>query len=154
MSEARLRREADRLRAEDAKPGDSPASQSRGSSAASGPDREGESAQDRGLERDSEEERKAYERARRRAAREAGFYVHLMWYGIVIGSLLILNLVVSPWYEWCEAGESPGFASSARSRSASRRNLASDISSVLATLCPTSAALCRASWAQRSQSCH
>jgi signal transduction histidine kinase len=99
MAEAKLRREADRLRGDGRKPGDSAASQSRGSSAASGRDQRGETVQDRG-ERDREEERKAYERARRRAAREAGFYVHLMWYGIVIGSLLILNLVVSPWYEW------------------------------------------------------
>ena len=101
MAEARLRREADRLRADGAKPGDAAASQSRGSSAASGPGRGGESsAQDRSPQRDGEEERKAYARARRRASREAGFYVHLMWYGIVIGSLLILNLIVSPWYEW------------------------------------------------------
>ncbi|MGB6562766.1 MAG: hypothetical protein WBE69_09195, partial [Candidatus Binataceae bacterium] len=93
MAEARLRREADRLRADGAKPGDAAASQSRGSSAASGPARGGESsAQDRSPKRDGEEERKAYARARRRASREAGFYVHLMWYGIVIGSLLILNL--------------------------------------------------------------
>jgi len=100
MAEAKLRREADRLRADGAQPGDSAASQSRASSAASGPDRRGESAQERAPQRDSEEERKAYQRARRRASREAGFYVHLMWYGIVIGSLLIVNLVVSPSFEW------------------------------------------------------
>src|SRR5216684_1242008 len=94
------RHQADRLRAYGAQPGDSAASQSRASSAASGPDRRGESAQERAPQRDSEEERKAYQRARRRASREAGFYVHLMWYGIVIGSLLIVNLVVSPSFEW------------------------------------------------------
>ena len=99
MAEARLRREADRLRADGSKPGNPEASQSRESSASSGPER-GHSEQGREPQRDSEEERQAYERARRRAAREAGFYVHLMWYGIVIGSLLILNLIVSPWYEW------------------------------------------------------
>jgi signal transduction histidine kinase len=80
MAEAKLRHEADRLRADAPKPGDA--------------------AQDRRPQRDSEEERKAYQRARRRAAREAGFYVHLMWYGIVIGSLLIINLIVSPSFEW------------------------------------------------------
>ena len=57
-------------------------SQSRGtSSATSGPGRK----QDRTPQPDSDEDAKAYKRARRRAAREAGFYVHLMWYGIVIG---------------------------------------------------------------------
>ena len=48
----------------------------------------------------SEEERKAYQRARRRAAQEAGFYVHLMWYGIVIGSCLLVNLIVTPFFDW------------------------------------------------------
>jgi signal transduction histidine kinase len=48
----------------------------------------------------TEREGKAYHRARRRAAREAGFYVHLMWYAIVIGSCLLVNLIVSPSFEW------------------------------------------------------
>ncbi|HKD65244.1 MAG TPA: ATP-binding protein [Candidatus Binataceae bacterium] len=48
----------------------------------------------------TEEERKAYQRARKRAAAEAGFYVHLMWYGIVIGSCLLVNLVTTPGFEW------------------------------------------------------
>jgi signal transduction histidine kinase len=101
MAEAKLRREAERLRGGAAKPGGSAASQS---SKAPGPDRPGEfkqgHEQDRESELDSEEERKAYQRARRRAAREAGFYVHLMWYGVVIGSLLMVNLIVSPSFEW------------------------------------------------------
>ena len=84
MAEAKLRREADRLRPGAAGSGDAAASQSRGNSAgtstASGPDQ-------RAAQLDKDAERKAYERARRRASREAGFYVHLMWYGIVIGSL-------------------------------------------------------------------
>jgi signal transduction histidine kinase len=110
MAEAKLRREAEKLRGGAAapggaaKPGDSAASQSARSSTAPGPDRPGEfkpgHEQDREPELDSEEERKAYQRARRRAAREAGFYVHLMWYGIVIGSLLMVNLIVSPSFEW------------------------------------------------------
>jgi signal transduction histidine kinase len=48
----------------------------------------------------SEADRTSYERARKRVTQEAGFYLHLMWYGIVIGFLLILNLVVSPSFEW------------------------------------------------------
>ena len=84
MAEAKLRREADRLRPGAAGSGDAAASQSRGNSAgtstASGPDQ-------RAAQLDKDAERKAYERARRRASREAGFYVHLMWYGIVIGFL-------------------------------------------------------------------
>ncbi|HVA40101.1 MAG TPA: HAMP domain-containing sensor histidine kinase [Candidatus Binataceae bacterium] len=100
MAEAKLRREADRLRGGAAKPGDSAASQSDNASKAPGSDRPGESAQNRNAKLDSEEQRKAYQRARRRAAHEAGFYLHLMWYGIVIGSLLILNLIVSPSFEW------------------------------------------------------
>src|SRR5271165_1906376 len=43
----------------------------------------------------SDDEREAYRRARRQASREAGFYGHLMWYGIVIGFLFVLNLVTS-----------------------------------------------------------
>src|SRR5260370_25274614 len=38
-------------------------------------------------------DRQAYERARRRAAAEAGFYVHLMCDGIVIGFLFVINLL-------------------------------------------------------------
>jgi signal transduction histidine kinase len=61
-------------------------------------------AEDSGAERAerfaSEEERKAYQRARKRAAQEAGFYVHLMWYGIVIGSCLLVNLITTPRFEW------------------------------------------------------
>ena len=104
MAEAKLRREAERLRGGAAaapggaaKPGSSAASQS---PEAAGPNRRGNAGADRGPERDGDEELKAYERARRRAAHEAGFYVHLMWYGIVIGSLLMINLVVSPSFEW------------------------------------------------------
>ena len=97
MAEAKLRREADRLRPGAAGSGDASASQSRGNSAgtstASGADQ-------RAAQLDKDAERKAYERARRRAAREAGFYVHLMWYGIVIGSFMIVNLIVSPSFEW------------------------------------------------------
>lgn len=48
----------------------------------------------------SEQERASYARARKRAAQEAGFYLHLMWYGIIIGFLLILNLAVSPSIAW------------------------------------------------------
>ena len=49
----------------------------------------------------SDEERRAYEQARRQASREAGFYVHLMWYGIVIGFLFLLNNVTTPFgYQW------------------------------------------------------
>jgi signal transduction histidine kinase len=98
MAEAKLRREADRLRGDAGVPGGGGAgSQARGtSSATSGPGRK----QDRTPQPDSDEDAKAYKRARRRAAREAGFYVHLMWYGIVIGSLLMVNLIVSPSFEW------------------------------------------------------
>jgi len=98
MAEATLRREAERLRGGGAAPGSgaragrSPAAQSPKTSDAPRPDRESQL--------DSDEELKAYKRARRRAAREVGFYVHLMWYGLVIGSLLIVNLVVSPGFEW------------------------------------------------------
>ena len=104
MAEVKLRREAERLRGGAAASNGSAASQS---ARTSGETSDGTSARasttpgpDREAQRDSEEERKAYERARRRAAREAGFYVHLMWYGIVIGSLLIVNLIVSPSFEW------------------------------------------------------
>jgi signal transduction histidine kinase len=43
--------------------------------------------------------RAMYERAHRRAAQEAGFYMHLLWYGIVIGFLLILNMLTTH-YQW------------------------------------------------------
>jgi signal transduction histidine kinase len=103
MAEAKLRREAERLRGGAVAPGD--AAKSGGSAAsqsskAASTGRPGEFKQDRQSDLDSEEERKTYRRARRRAAHEAGFYMHLMWYGIVIGSLLMVNLIVSPSFEW------------------------------------------------------
>ena len=101
MAEAKLRREADRLRAGAAGPGDAARFAIARKFATSRPERRRQSATGpRAAQLDSDEERKAYERARRRASREAGFYVHLMWYGIVIGSLLIVNLIVSPSFEW------------------------------------------------------
>jgi len=56
--------------------------------------------------RKAEEERQAYERARKRAAAEAGFYVHLMWYGTVIGFLFLINLMTTgyPWFLWPALG--------------------------------------------------
>jgi signal transduction histidine kinase len=51
----------------------------------------------------TEAEREAYRRARRRAAAEAGFYVHLMWYGLVIGLLFWINVLTGsgyPWFLW------------------------------------------------------
>src|SRR5260370_24868080 len=45
-------------------------------------------------------ERQTYERARKRAQAEAGFFVHLMWYGIIIGFLFIINLMTVPGYLW------------------------------------------------------
>ncbi|HYK64485.1 MAG TPA: HAMP domain-containing sensor histidine kinase [Patescibacteria group bacterium] len=46
-------------------------------------------------------ERQTYDRARKRAQAEAGFYVHLMWYGIIIGFLFIINLITTPFgYQW------------------------------------------------------
>ncbi|MHB8384263.1 MAG: ATP-binding protein [Candidatus Binataceae bacterium] len=45
-------------------------------------------------------ERQAYDRARRRAAAEAGFYVHLMWYGVVMGFLFFINMLTSPGFQW------------------------------------------------------
>ncbi len=61
-------------------------------------------------------ERIAYERARRRAAAEAGFYVHLMWYGLVIGFLFLINLLTGglsgyPWFLWPALGWGVGVAS-------------------------------------------
>jgi signal transduction histidine kinase len=48
----------------------------------------------------TEAERQAYRRARRRAAAEAGFYVHLMWYGLVIGLLFWINVLTGSSYLW------------------------------------------------------
>jgi signal transduction histidine kinase len=45
-------------------------------------------------------ERQAYDRARKRAAAEAGFYVHLMWYGVVMGFLFFINMLTSPGFQW------------------------------------------------------
>jgi signal transduction histidine kinase len=50
-------------------------------------------------------ERQTYERARKRAQAEAGFFIHLMWYGIIIGFLFIINLMTTgfggyPWFIW------------------------------------------------------
>jgi signal transduction histidine kinase len=47
-------------------------------------------------------ERFAYKRARMRAAAETGFYLHLMWYGLVIGFLFLINLFTGhyPWFLW------------------------------------------------------
>ncbi|MFZ0889930.1 MAG: HAMP domain-containing sensor histidine kinase, partial [Candidatus Binataceae bacterium] len=54
----------------------------------------------------NEQERQAYLRARKRAAAEAGFYVHLMWYGTVIGFLFLINLMTGsyPWFLWPAIG--------------------------------------------------
>jgi len=48
----------------------------------------------------TEAERQAYRRARRRAGAEAGFYVHLMWYGLVIGLLFWINVLTGSGYLW------------------------------------------------------
>jgi signal transduction histidine kinase len=48
----------------------------------------------------TEAERQAYRRARLRAAAEAGFYVHLMWYGLVIGLLFWINILTGSAYLW------------------------------------------------------
>ena len=51
----------------------------------------------------SENQRQAYRRAAKRAAAETGFYVHLMWYGLVIGLLFCINMLSSasyPWFLW------------------------------------------------------
>ncbi|MBV8140306.1 MAG: 2TM domain-containing protein [Deltaproteobacteria bacterium] len=48
----------------------------------------------------SAEAYKAYQRARKRAAAEAGFYVHLMWYGVVIGFLFFINLMTTSFQWW------------------------------------------------------
>jgi signal transduction histidine kinase len=47
-----------------------------------------------------EAQRRAYQRARRRAAAKAGFYIHLMWYGLVIGSLFLINLLTTGFQWW------------------------------------------------------
>jgi signal transduction histidine kinase len=49
---------------------------------------------------ETEAQRQAYRKARRRAAAEAGFYVHLMWYGLVTGLLFCINLMTGPEYLW------------------------------------------------------
>ena len=54
-------------------------------------------------------ERQTYERARKRAQAEAGFFMHLMWYGIIIGFLFIINLMTGgfggyPWFIWPALG--------------------------------------------------
>jgi len=61
-------------------------------------------------------ERQAYQRARKRAAAEAGFYVHLMWYGIIIGFLFLINVFTGglggyPWFLWPALGWGFGLAS-------------------------------------------
>src|SRR5262245_43323634 len=48
----------------------------------------------------STEAYKAYQRARERAAAEAGFYAHLMWYGVVIGFLFFINLMTTSFQWW------------------------------------------------------
>jgi len=47
-------------------------------------------------------ERQAYARARARASAETAFFVHLMWYGIVVGFLFLINLMTTayPWFLW------------------------------------------------------
>ena len=47
-----------------------------------------------------EEQRRRYQRARRRAAAKAGFYVHLMWYSVVIGGLFLINLMTTGFQWW------------------------------------------------------
>jgi signal transduction histidine kinase len=62
----------------------------------------------------SDDERRAYEQARKQATREAGFYVHLMWYGIVIGFLFLINMFTSPfnwWWQWPALGWGFGIVS-------------------------------------------
>jgi signal transduction histidine kinase len=62
----------------------------------------------------SDEERRAYEKARKRASAEAGFYIHLMWYGIIIGFLFLLNMFTSPfnwWWQWPAFGWGFGIVS-------------------------------------------
>jgi signal transduction histidine kinase len=106
-AEAKIRREAEKLRRYSNSNGFQQPPPRHGDAAASKPaqsDDSGARTQDDPAPRQerfaSEEERKAYQRARKRAAQEAGFYVHLMWYGIVIGSCLLVNLVTTPGFEW------------------------------------------------------
>src|ERR1019366_1618466 len=64
----------------------------------------------------TDDERRAYELARKQASREAGFYIHLMWYGIVIGFLFLLNMFTSPfnwWWQWAAFGWGFGIVSHA-----------------------------------------
>ncbi|HZC47332.1 MAG TPA: HAMP domain-containing sensor histidine kinase [Candidatus Acidoferrum sp.] len=59
-------------------------------------------------------ERQTYERARKRAQAEAGFYIHLMWYGIIIGFLFLIYLMAGagyPWFIWPALGWGFGIAS-------------------------------------------
>jgi signal transduction histidine kinase len=60
-------------------------------------------------------DRKIYERARKRAQAETGFFLHLMWYGIIIGFLFLINFVTSPfgyqWWMWPAMGWGFGIAS-------------------------------------------
>ncbi|MGH7814857.1 MAG: ATP-binding protein [Candidatus Binataceae bacterium] len=58
-------------------------------------------------------ERQAYARARARAAAETAFFVHLMWYGIVVGFLFLINLMTSsyPWFLWPALGWGFGIVS-------------------------------------------
>jgi signal transduction histidine kinase len=52
------------------------------------------------------EERLAYRKARKQAAREAGFYGHLMVYASTIGFLFLINLLTTsyPWFLWPALG--------------------------------------------------
>jgi len=85
-----------------------------------GPSQEGETKKDgdvglrEGIQA-SAQAYKAYQRARKRAAAEAGFYVHLMWYGLVIGFLFFINLVTTPggfqWWVFPAIGWGFGLAS-------------------------------------------
>jgi signal transduction histidine kinase len=61
----------------------------------------------------SDAARAAYRRARVRAAAVTGFYLHLMWYGLVIGFLFIINLFTGsyPWFLWPAAFWGFGVAS-------------------------------------------
>jgi signal transduction histidine kinase len=63
------------------------------------PQKEGDLGVREGIQA-SAEAYKAYQRARKRAAAEAGFYVHLMWYGVVIGFLFFLNLMTTSFQWW------------------------------------------------------
>jgi signal transduction histidine kinase len=102
-AETRIRREAEKLRRNagyapqsDSAPEPDPPDPRRTANLSEA----GESGANRQERSKEEEERKAYLRARKRATQEAGFYIHLMWYGIVIGSCLLINLVTSPRFEW------------------------------------------------------